>query len=149
MGQGPSIEKAIPKTRGDIIILMDCDGEHDPRDIKKFLKALEENDAVFGRRPKIPRISERMLSRISERKGIGDLFNGFVAFRRKAYDRIGYYEKRRTYGAEFKLNLANSSKTGEVVIRYKKRQNTPRLGGTLKANMKILGVFPWIIAKTL
>ena len=107
IGPSLSIEKALKKAGGKTIILMDADNEHDPKYLPKFLKELKSKDAVFGRRGSLPRFSERIISKISSKKGIHDIFCGFVAFKRHVYDKIGYFERKNTYGAEFKLNCVN------------------------------------------
>ncbi len=138
MGPSLSIEKALKTTKESIIILMDSDNEHNPEDIPKFLKSLKKNDAVFGRREIIPRISEKMLSKFSSKKGIHDLFCGFVCFKKEVYERIGYFEKENTFGAEFKLNCVKYDfKISEIKIKSRRRKN-PRIGNNLKANLKIL-----------
>ncbi len=137
IGPSMSIEKALKNIKEEIIVLMDSDNEHNPKDIPKFLKYLENNDVVFGKRKTIPRISEKILSWFSSKKGVQDLFCGFVAFKKSVYERIGYFEKENTYGAEFKLNCVNNGfKTKNVMIKSIRRNN-PRLGNSIKANFKI------------
>jgi glycosyltransferase involved in cell wall biosynthesis len=50
IGNGAAIKTGIRHAAGDILILMDGDGQHDPADIKEFLKYMEDYDMVVGAR---------------------------------------------------------------------------------------------------
>ncbi|MGD8741146.1 MAG: glycosyltransferase family 2 protein, partial [Desulfobacterales bacterium] len=50
IGNGAAIKTGIRHAAGDILILMDGDGQHDPEDIKEFLKYMEDYDMVVGAR---------------------------------------------------------------------------------------------------
>lgn len=50
IGNGAAIKTGIRHASGDILILMDGDGQHDPGDIKEFLKYMEDYDMVVGAR---------------------------------------------------------------------------------------------------
>ncbi len=49
---------------GELVVTLDADGEHDPRDIPRLLAPLlaGQADLVLGRRPRIARPSERLIS---------------------------------------------------------------------------------------
>jgi len=50
-GNGATIRTGIKNAKGDAIICMDSDGQHDPNDIPKMLPYLEEYDLLVGARP--------------------------------------------------------------------------------------------------
>ena len=50
IGNGAAIKTGIRHASGDILILMDGDGQHNPEDIKEFLKHMENYDMVVGAR---------------------------------------------------------------------------------------------------
>lgn len=50
IGNGAAIKTGIRHASGDILILMDGDGQHDPEDIKEFLRYMEDYDMVVGAR---------------------------------------------------------------------------------------------------
>jgi glycosyltransferase involved in cell wall biosynthesis len=52
IGNGAAIKSGIRHASGDILILMDGDGQHDPEDIKEFLKYMQDYDMVVGARSK-------------------------------------------------------------------------------------------------
>ncbi|MFW5928108.1 MAG: glycosyltransferase family 2 protein, partial [Thermoplasmatota archaeon] len=70
LGYIESIKKGFRHASGDIIVTLDADGEHDPKYIPEMIEPVKEGkaDLVFGKREKIPRISERILSKIAEFK---------------------------------------------------------------------------------
>jgi glycosyltransferase involved in cell wall biosynthesis len=51
MGNGAAIKRGARAARGDVLVFMDADGQHDPADIAALLKRLEEGyDMVVGAR---------------------------------------------------------------------------------------------------
>lgn len=106
-GLGSSLRTGLAKAlelKGDIILTLDADGQHDPRYIRKFVEKISEGyDFVLG---------ERQLYRYPLRKKIGNFFlthatnfisgtnlkdteSGFRAFRREALKKL--YLKAERY----------------------------------------------------
>jgi glycosyltransferase involved in cell wall biosynthesis len=52
IGNGAAVKSGIRIASGDIIVLMDGDGQHDPKDIQELLKFLPEYDMAVGSRSK-------------------------------------------------------------------------------------------------
>ncbi len=50
IGNGAAIKSGIRAAKGDIIVLMDADGQHNPSDIPKMLKLIGEYDMIVGAR---------------------------------------------------------------------------------------------------
>ena len=50
IGNGAAVKTGIRKASGDIIVLMDGDGQHDPADIARLLKESDHYDLVVGAR---------------------------------------------------------------------------------------------------
>lgn len=50
IGNGAAIKTGIRKARGDIVVFMDADGQHNPEDIGKLLNYMPEYDMVVGAR---------------------------------------------------------------------------------------------------
>jgi glycosyltransferase involved in cell wall biosynthesis len=50
IGNGAAIKTGIRHASADILIFMDGDGQHDPEDIKEFLRYMEDYDMVVGAR---------------------------------------------------------------------------------------------------
>ena len=50
MGPGAAVKTGIRRARGDILLFMDADGQHDPEDIPRFLEECGRYDMVVGAR---------------------------------------------------------------------------------------------------
>jgi glycosyltransferase involved in cell wall biosynthesis len=50
IGNGAAVKSGIRKATGDVLVLMDGDGQHDPAEIKKLLDYMPEFDMVVGAR---------------------------------------------------------------------------------------------------
>ncbi|MBU4001566.1 MAG: glycosyltransferase family 2 protein [Proteobacteria bacterium] len=52
MGNGAAVKTGMRKASGDIMVFMDGDNQHDPRDIKKLIELIPKYDMVVGMRKK-------------------------------------------------------------------------------------------------
>jgi glycosyltransferase involved in cell wall biosynthesis len=50
IGNGAAVKSGIRVASGDVLVLMDADGQHDPADIERMLQYLPEYDMVVGAR---------------------------------------------------------------------------------------------------
>ena len=85
LGYLKNIFNGIKKTEADILVTLDADGEHPAGRIPDLLEPIRkgEADLVLGRRRKIPRLSERIISRLTCLKtGVKDAGTGLRAFRK-------------------------------------------------------------------
>lgn len=92
IGNGAAVKTGIRKASGDIVILMDGDGQHDPRDIAELLKYAHSYDLVVGARDRHGQASiarrlanwcfNRLASYVAQFE-IQDLTSGFRIFHRK------------------------------------------------------------------
>ena len=90
-GNGAAVKSAIREAKGDLVLLMDADGQHDPEDIRKLIGPLGEYDMVVGARDWSAQANAsrglgnwllaRLASYLCGRK-ISDLTSGFRAARR-------------------------------------------------------------------
>ena len=90
MGNGAAVKTGIRQARGDYLVLMDGDGQHDPADIPRLLEGLEESELVVGARTansssewhrKLANSVFNRLASFLTRVEILDLTSGFRAFR--------------------------------------------------------------------
>lgn len=67
LGVTKATQKGLEVARGDIIVTMDADGQHDPSDIPKLIKPLTEGrcEVALGVRDKIPQRSERIINALT------------------------------------------------------------------------------------
>ncbi len=52
LGNGAAIKTGIRNAKGDVIVMMDGDGQHDPEDIPRLLEYIDQNGMVVGARTK-------------------------------------------------------------------------------------------------
>lgn len=50
IGNGAGVKTGIRKARGDVIVVIDADGQHDPADLPRLLQHLDRYDMVIGER---------------------------------------------------------------------------------------------------
>lgn len=91
-GYGASLKTGIRKSSGEKVVIMDSDGQHDPAEIPKIIKLLEDNDMVIGERSaNSHQVSNRKLGKHIIRKigeylveqKLPDFNSGFRGFDRK------------------------------------------------------------------
>jgi glycosyltransferase involved in cell wall biosynthesis len=77
-------ERGLREAKGDVIVTLDADGQHDPSEIPVLVEPIlgGEADLVMGVRPELPYLSERVLTWLtSMRVPVGDASTGFRAVR--------------------------------------------------------------------
>jgi len=91
-GNGAAVKSGLREASGEIVLFMDADGQHQPEDIEKLIKEMEQYDLVVGSR--LPssesslfrRIGNSLLNKLSSYLAgikIPDLTSGFRAARRE------------------------------------------------------------------
>lgn len=99
-GNGAAIKTGARQARGDVIIFMDADGQHDPNDIPRLLQKINEGyDLVVGARQKGSQASlgrgianglyNSLASYMTEHK-VEDLTSGFRAVRAEKFREFLY-----------------------------------------------------------
>lgn len=127
MGKGlalkTGIEAAIQR-KADIIVTIDADGQHNPKDIPRLIKELEENklDIIIGGRPfnKNMPIVQRFGNFIIHKMftsffhvDVNDTQSGFRAFRANIYPKIKWLAS--SYSVETEMLV----KVGKCNLKYK------------------------------
>jgi len=97
LGNGAAVKTGIRQARGEILLFMDADGQHDPEDIPRFLEACQGYDMVVGARGRGSQagwhrslangLYNRFASYVTGRR-IEDLTSGFRAVRRDVVRRF-------------------------------------------------------------
>ncbi|ACB39435.1 glycosyltransferase family 2 protein [Pyrobaculum neutrophilum] len=156
MGKGAAVAtliKAALKADAQYAILIDADGQHNPHDIPRMLQPLIQGQAdhVVANRftntkmPTIRKIGYKALALLHAIliKPMGDPFNGYRAFTRKALELLDR-EFDPAYGVEIEINnalrrLRTTEVTSKVIYHEK----------SSKANMLIQGLnLAWAIIWT-
>ncbi|MCD6575634.1 MAG: glycosyltransferase family 2 protein [Nanoarchaeota archaeon] len=137
-GKGRQLRLGASKSKGEILVFLDGDGEHPPEYIPKLLKKLNNSDMVIGCREmsnlriskkddfntKMKLIVLKLLSYpiksivdIDKFIKVNDSLSGFRAIRRKDWERFSL--KSNGYEIEMEINMhayEMGFKVGEVII---------------------------------
>ena len=136
--------------RGAMIILtFDGDGQHNPEDIPKIIEPIlnGEADVVIGKRPRYARIAEYIFAFIAKIKtNVDDPLCGLKAYHINVYKDVGYFDRISSIGTQLMFNAAKRGyRVTQRSIIINERDDVPRFGKRIKANLKILKA----IAKTI
>jgi dolichol-phosphate mannosyltransferase len=122
-----------------VIVTIDADLENNPEHIPELLQQITRFDIVVASRKKLPRISEKIASKtLGKLLGVTDAFSNFKAFRKETVSKFNL-RGGETFGAEF-LVIAKRKGLAISEIKYDPppRRKNPRIGGKIKANLKII-----------
>jgi glycosyltransferase involved in cell wall biosynthesis len=128
VGKSTALAAAFTDIRGDIVVLMDADGQDDPAGIPTLLAALDGGlDLVTGRRSTrqdrpIKRLTSKLYNAVTSRvSGVRgrDFNSGFKAMRRSVADSLELYGELHRYIPV----LANwyGFRVGEVDVHHRSR----------------------------
>jgi dolichol-phosphate mannosyltransferase len=145
-GQTKGLLYGMQLAKYPIIVTIDADLENDPVHIPDIVQQTAKYDIVVASRTKLPRISEKIASKtLGKLVGVTDTLSNFKAFRKEA---ILHFHLRggETFGAEFLVIAKKRGLTiGEIEYDPPPRRRAPRIGGTIKANLRII----WALIKSL
>ncbi len=132
LGLGSSLKtgcEAALRLKGDVIVTLDSDGQHDPREIPKLVGALKDShlDIVFGRRPydeKMPVVKKignwgiDTTSRVLFGIDVKDTQSGFRVFTSKAYKKIRWESQKYAVSSEIVMNAGRKKlKYGNIFVK--------------------------------
>lgn len=114
----------------DVIVTLDADLQHEPRDVEKLLTALEGCDIVFGARnlASMPAVKKAgnsaiyLASKIIFGSEVKDTQTGFRAFTRYAYEKIKWNSSGYSVASEIVVNAAKHNlkcREMEIATIYK------------------------------
>ncbi len=136
-GQAAALYYGMKRARGEVVILMDGDGQNDPRDIPKVLAPLDEVDMVVGirverqdsfARRKMSWLANAARSRIL-RDGVADSGCGIKAFHRRVID--AFIPMRTLYSFMPALAISAGFTLRQVPVHHR-----PRSGGKSKYGVR-------------
>lgn len=124
IGNGASVKQGCLNATGDIVVLMDGDGQHQPEDIPTLLAAMDDYDMCVAARTKNSKTSKfrnfgnLMLNRIATMitgMKVMDLTSGFRAVKRDCLlECVHLFPKRYSYPTTITMALAQ----GNHFIKY-------------------------------
>jgi glycosyltransferase involved in cell wall biosynthesis len=123
-GKGAAISSAFKRAREmdvDVLVLLDCDGQHDPGEIPGLLDPIKSNEAdiVIGSRflngdhkvPKYRRVGQEVLSKttnIASGHSLTDTQSGYRAFNKKALHALSFSENGIGIESEMQLQAKDT-----------------------------------------
>ena len=120
---------------------MDSDGEHGPEYVEIFLGLLQQEgvDMVLGVRPECQRFAEMVMGAyVKWRFGIDDILCGMKAYHMSLWHRNGGFDHYQSVGTELAIRAAQwGTPFKQTAVSGRKRNDTPRFGGILRANIRI------------
>ena len=142
-GLGNAVLEGLKEANGDIILMMDGDGSHEPGYINDMLKEIAENDVVIGSKYVPGGFTEDYPSRVYVSKimnlligsflglKVKDLMSGFVMYRRSVFDGLILRPKGYKLALEvlYKSSRKRPIKVKEIPVRfYKRKAGTSKVG---------------------
>ena len=109
-----------------------------PEFIPVLVQKLDEVDLVVASRTVVPRFSERFASKtLGKRLGVSDFYSNFRAYKKKTLESLTV-KGGETFGGEMLIRARKKGvKIGEVKYKPPPRRSTPRIGGNIRANLRI------------
>ncbi len=122
-----------------IIVTIDSDLENSPELIPALIEKLDIYDVVVASRTHVPRFSERWAARTLGKKcGVSDFYSNFRAYKKETIVNV-FLKGGETFGGELLVVAKKKGfKVGELVYEAPPRRSKPRIGGTIRANWRII-----------
>jgi dolichol-phosphate mannosyltransferase len=136
-GQAAALFYGMKRARGQVVVLLDGDGQNDPQDIPKVLAPLNEVDMAIGIRVKrrdsiVRRVMSRLANAARSRilgDGVSDSGCGIKAFHRRVVD--AFIPMRTLYSFIPALAVSAGFTIRQVPVRHR-----PRSGGKSKYGVR-------------
>ncbi len=142
-GQTKGLLTGIEAARYPIVVTLDVDLENPPELIPNLISKLLLSDCgvLVACRTAIPRVGERLTSKLLGRHlCVRDVYSNFRVYRKESVAGAELF-LGETFGAELLLvALRRGYKVCECMYDPPPRRSSPRVGGKVKANIRILKV---------
>ncbi len=138
MGQSRAVRTGVRAARGEIVVVLDGDGQNDPADIPKLIAAFRQSNTdrvglVQGQRAqRRDSAKKRLASRLANGirrwlldDGANDVGCGLKAFRREAFLALPYFDHMHRYMVALMLREGYE-------VRFVEVNHRPRLHGSSK-----------------
>ena len=122
-----------------VVVTIDSDLENPPELIPALLEKMQNFDVVVASRKVLPRVSEKWASKTLGRLcGASDFYSNFRAYRREAIVNVDL-RGGETFGGELLVAAKKRGlRIGEIKYDAPPRRSRPRIGGSLRANWRIM-----------
>jgi dolichol-phosphate mannosyltransferase len=137
-GQSKGLLYGMKLTKYPVIVTIDADLENNPELIPSLTQKLESSDLVVASRTTLPRLSEKLASKtIGKSMGVTDFFSNFRAYKKETIANLNL-KGGETFGGELLVAAKKKGyRLGELMYEPPPRRSRPRIGGTLRANLRI------------
>ena len=125
----------------ELVITMDADGQHNVDLLQHFVSELDRGaEVVIGVRNRRQRVSEHLFAWVANWLwGVSDPLCGMKGYRISVYRQLGHFDSYSSIGTELALYAArNGFRISQIPVLCRERIGTPRFGGSLLANWRIL-----------
>ena len=121
-----------------VIVTIDSDLENPPELITALVEKLNDFDLVVASRKVLPRFSEQWASKtLGKVCGVSDFYSNFRAYKKETI--ANSLRDGETFGGELLIIAKKKGfKIGEIIYEPPPRRCKPRIGGTIRANLRIL-----------
>jgi dolichol-phosphate mannosyltransferase len=122
-----------------IIVTIDSDLENSPELIPALVEKLGIYDVVVASRTLVPRFSERWAAKtLGKKLGVSDFYSNFRAYKKETIVNVNL-KGGETFGGELLVVAKKKGfSLGELVYEAPYRRSKPRIGGTIRANWRII-----------
>lgn len=157
-GLASAVLHGIKKAKGEIIAILDADGSHNPKDLNKMVRLLENYQVIIGSRyvkggnskdffrRRFLSLAFCRIAQVLLGLNISDPMSGFVVAKRRVFESV----KLRPIGYKFLLELLvksnGSFRISEYPITFEKRKMGSSKTGPFEAirtSLFILLLFFW------
>ncbi len=137
-GQTKGLLYGAKLAKFSVIVTIDSDLENSPELIPKLVEKISEFDLVVASRTVVPRFSERWAAKtLGKICGVSDFYSNFRIYKKQslAKDLVG----GETFGGELLVAAKKEGfRIGEITYEAPPRRSKPRIGGSIRANLRIM-----------
>jgi len=137
-GQTKGLLHGMNLTKYPVIVTIDSDLENTPELIPTLISKLDKNDLVVASRSALPRFSEKWAAKtLGKICGVSDFYSNFRAYKKETV--AGKLSSGETFGGELLIVAKKMGfGIGEIIYEAPPRRSKPRIGGNVKANLRII-----------
>ena len=137
-GQTKGLLHGMELAKFPVIVTIDSDLENPPELIQNLISKLNSCDLVVASRTMLPRLSEKCASKTLGRMvGVSDFYSNFRVYKKQTV--ASKLRGGETFGGELLVFAKKQGfKLGEVKYEAPPRRSKPRIGGSVRANLRII-----------
>lgn len=137
-GQTKGLLYGAKLSKFPVVVTIDSDLENSPERIPKLVEKLKMFDLVVASRSVVPRFSERWATKtLGKICGVSDFYSNFRAYKKETL--VNNLRGGETFGGELLIIAKKKGfRIGEITYDAPPRRSKPRIGGSIKANLRIM-----------